>query len=249
MNLPHLDVLAIGAHPDDVEVGVGGFLALASRRGLSTGVLDLTAGERGSRGTPEVRAAEAAAAAECLGLTWRGNLQLPDARLVAGIAEREAVGLKLRELRPRLLLAPWISDPHPDHRAAGHLAIDGVFAAGVGKLAQQAPPAYRPARLLHYTLADPPAPAGPPGVLLVDVSDAFEAKLEALRCHASQLTASSKDSAPQPEIPGRITGPGLLDRIEWRARDLARDLRATHAEALLHQGPHALEDGWLGLGL
>ncbi len=244
MMLPHLDVLAIGAHPDDVEVGIGGFLALAARRGLRTGVLDLTAGEMGSRGTPEVRAAEAAAAAEALGLAWRGNLRLPDARLIAGVAEREAVACRLRELRPRLLLAPWTSDPHPDHRAAGQLAIDGVFAAGVGKLAPDAPPAHRPARLLHYTLADPPALAGPPGVLLIDVSDTFATKLDAVRCHASQLTPG-----PGARVPGRITGPGLVERIDVRARDLAHDIAGEHAEALLHAGPHVLQVGWLGLGL
>ena len=124
-----LDVLAIFAHPDDAELVCGGALIKSADAGERTGVLDLTRGETGSRGTPELRAREAAAAAEIMGLAVRRNAELPDARLANGHDARVRVATLIRELRPRIVATHWIHGRHPDHRIAAELVHDACDGA------------------------------------------------------------------------------------------------------------------------
>ncbi|MCL4401139.1 MAG: PIG-L family deacetylase, partial [Acidobacteria bacterium] len=139
----NLDVLAIAAHPDDVEQTCGGTLLRMAEAGYRTGVLDLTAGDMGTRGAPEQRLAEAAAAGKHLLLKWRGNLRFPDARLENNIAARMSLAMKIRELRPRVVVLPYWEGRHPDHYRAGELGYEACFLAGLKKLDESSEP-HRP---------------------------------------------------------------------------------------------------------
>jgi bacillithiol biosynthesis deacetylase BshB1 len=180
---PGLDVLAIAAHRDDVELTCGGTLARLRRLGRRTGILDLTAGEMGTRGSAETRAAEAARAAEVLGVETRENLGLPDAAIVNTPETRARLAQVLRRLRPAIVIAPAPRGRHPDHRAAAQLIRDAVFVAGLAKVAPGLP-AHRPRKVLHAIAyrEDNVKPT-----FVVDISDDFETKLNAIRCYGSQF--------------------------------------------------------------
>src|SRR5205823_5353325 len=131
-----LDVLAIAAHPDDVEQTCGGTLIRMAEKGYRTGVLDLTAGDMGTRGTPEQRVDESREAARHLQLSWRDNLHFPDARLENTISARMTLAVKIRETRPRVVIIPYWEARHPDHYRAGELSYESCFLAGLKKLDQ-----------------------------------------------------------------------------------------------------------------
>src|SRR4051794_12672527 len=133
-NLEPLDVLAIAAHPDDVEQTCGGALLRMAEAGYRTGVLDLTAGEMGSRGTPQLRLEEAEAAARVLQLSFRGNMHFPDTKLIDWIDYREKLALEIRRLRPRTVILPYWEARHPDHYRAATLGFEASFVAGLRKL-------------------------------------------------------------------------------------------------------------------
>lgn len=178
-----IDLLAIAPHPDDAELFCGGTLIRAADAGRATGILDLTAGELATRGTPEEREAEAAAASEILGLAVRRNLGLPDARIANDEASRVRLVEALRELRPRVVVLPYFEGRHPDHRVAATLGYDASYLAGLKNYPAGGEP-HRPAKVLHaiayreYALKP---------TFVVDTSDAFERKLEAIRCYRSQF--------------------------------------------------------------
>ena len=181
--MSQVDLLAIAAHRDDVELLCGGTLAKAARAGYRTGILDLTAGELGTRGTAEVRAAEAEQAAKALGVSLRENLGLPDAAIVNDPATREQLARVLRRLQPRVVIAPALEGRHPDHRVTAQLVRDASFVSGLAKLAPDLPK-HRPFKILHCLTYrhDPVRPT-----FVVDISDVFELKLEAIRCYHSQF--------------------------------------------------------------
>jgi len=181
--MSQVDLLAIAAHRDDVELLCGGTLAKAARAGYKTGILDLTAGELGTRGTAEVRAAEAEHAAKALGVTLRENLGLPDAGIVNDPPTREKLARALRRLQPRVVIAPALEGRHPDHRMTAQLVRDASFVSGLAKLAPDLPK-HRPFKVLHCLTYrhDPVRPT-----FVVDISDVFELKLEAIRCYQSQF--------------------------------------------------------------
>src|SRR5262245_44455329 len=174
------DVIAFGAHPDDVEIGCGGTVALLAKQGREVLVVDLTRGETGTRGTPDQRAAEADEAARVIGAKARLNLQLPDGRLpftdrdtgrsVRELAVELVVDL-IREHRPRLLLANFPSDAHPDHVVVGEVVKQARYLAGLKKW-RDAKERHRPDLLLHYFEHEQHAPT-----CVVDVSSVFEKKL------------------------------------------------------------------------
>ena len=137
-----LDVVAIAAHPDDVEQTCGGTLIKMAERGYRTGVLDLTAGEMGSRGNPQLRIEESERAAERLMLAWRGNLHLPDARLENNIAARMTLAVQIRALRPRVVILPYWEARHPDHYRAGELGYEACFLASKNRGQFMAKPSY-----------------------------------------------------------------------------------------------------------
>ena len=176
-----VDILAIGAHPDDVELGIGGLLHKLATKGHSTAILDLTKGESSTRGTVEERATESAAAAEILRLSARENAGLPDGQLANTTEMRRTIIPFLRRFRPRLILAPMAPDRHPDHTAAHALAQDANFLAGLRSIDTGQEP-HRAQRLYFYY----PYQDGNPD-LIVDISDHFEVKLAAIKAHASQF--------------------------------------------------------------
>lgn len=181
-----VDVLAVAAHRDDVELTCGGTLLRAAQFGRRTAVLDLTAGETGTRGTAELRAAEALRAADVLGLAARENLGLPDAGIVNTPDVRLEVARAIRRFAPRVVIAPALQGRHPDHRITAELVRDACFVAGLAKLAPDVP-RHRPFKVLHCLSfrEDWVKPT-----FVVDVSDVFERKLEAVRCYASQFSGA-----------------------------------------------------------
>ncbi len=178
-----LDVLAAMAHPDDAEMLCGGALIKSGDAGERTGVLDLTAGEAGSRGTPEVRAREAAAAAEIMGLAVRRCAGLPDARLANDLESRSRVAELLRELRPRVVVTHWTRGRHPDHAAAARLVREASFLAGLGNFRCAGEP-HRPHKIVH-ALAFREEDAKP--AFVVDVTAQMDRKIAALEAYGSQF--------------------------------------------------------------
>lgn len=181
--MENLDVLAIVAHPDDAELLCGGALAKSAEMGERTGIVDLTRGERGSRGDPDLRAREAARAAEILGVAVRRNLGLPDAGLENTPATRQALVELLRELRPRVVVTHWIQGRHPDHRVAAELVYDAAYLAGLARYEAAGEP-FRPFKVVHALTyrEDPEKPA-----FVVDITRQMEKKLAAIAAYESQF--------------------------------------------------------------
>jgi bacillithiol biosynthesis deacetylase BshB1 len=199
-----LDLLAIAPHPDDAELICGGTLARAARAGRSVGILDLTRGEMGSRGTPEVRSAEAARAAALLGVTERSSLGLADAGITNARDSRLRLVAALRRLRPRVVIAPAPAPfgRHPDHREAAELIRDAVFLSGLARFDPSSPP-FRPHKVIHAITfrEDFLRPT-----FVVDITETFDLKLEAIACFASQFGGATQagevypNGEPLPEI-------------------------------------------------
>src|SRR5580704_15635211 len=175
-----LDILAIAAHPDDVEQTCGGTLIRMAELGYRTGVLDLTAGDMGSRGTPEIRLTEADVAARAMRLAWRGNLRLPDARLENTVSVRMSLAAEIRALRPRVVILPYWEARHPDHYRASEMGFEACFLAGLKKLDEETQP-HRPAKILYSSLYANVAPS-----FVVDISAQFERRMAALFAYHSQ---------------------------------------------------------------
>ena len=178
----NVDLLAVGAHPDDVELGVGGLLRKAVESGKQVAILDLTRGELSTRGTPGQRMEEARAAASVLGVHYRENAGLPDGALANIAVQQRAVAAFIRALRPRVLLAPMAPDRHPDHIAAHALVRDANFLSGLAKWDAHGEPHRAPYVYYYHAYQDPASPS-----FVVDISGQFEKKLEALRAYASQF--------------------------------------------------------------
>ncbi len=229
-----VDVAAVFAHPDDAELTCGGTLALEAARGRRVAMLDLTRGESGSRGTPETRAAEAAAAARILGVAHRESLGLPDSRLVATPEQRDVVVAALRRLRPRLVLLPHWEQRHPDHTAASRIVYDAWFVAGLRNYRPELGAAFRPAKLVYVPAVTEAVEVAP--TFVVDVTAVWETKLKALEAFRSQFRPPAAD-APSPldgfraaaELSARRAGQrigvrfgeGFVTREPVQVRDLA----------------------------
>ena len=225
-----LDALCFGAHPDDVELTCGGLAARLAAHGHGVGIVDLTAGERGSRGDPATRAREAADAAELLGVSTRENLGLPDGGLDAGDpAQLRSVVECLRRHRPGLVVAPERHDEHPDHVEASRLVARACYLSGLARL-EAAGERFRPARLLFALLRSAAEPH-----LVVDVSEVWEKREAALRAHRSQL-----DPAAGPGT--YLTVAGFLEAVEARARAWGALAGVSHAEGYRVRGPLAVHD-------
>ena len=164
-----LDLLAIAAHPDDVELTCGGTLLKMAQRGHKTGILDLTAGEMGTRGTPETRAKEAARAAKILKVSWRGTLGVADSEVQATRQNKLALAKVIRELRPRTVILPYWEARHPDHYHASTLGYEGCFLAGLKQLPLEGEP-HRPFKILYATSFE-----GMPPTFIVDITKQYEA--------------------------------------------------------------------------
>ncbi len=223
-----LDVLAFGAHPDDVELGAGGMMLRFADAGMRCGVVDLTRGERGSRGTPETRAEEARVASEMMGLVVREALDFPDTQLLPTLDVRRAVIEAIRRHRPRIILAPLPGDLHPDHDAAGRAVRDAFYPSGMKNAEADGEP-YRPRALFHYFMHTEEATD-----LVVDVTEVWERRLDLARCFASQLhrPAERPDGASADDFPTMISQPDFLPRIEGRARAWGRRVGVEFGEPL-----------------
>jgi bacillithiol biosynthesis deacetylase BshB1 len=184
-----LDLLAIAAHPDDVEQTCGGTLIKMAEAGYRTGVLDLTAGDMGTRGTPEQRLIEADVAAKLMLVAWRGNMHFPDARQQNDISARMTLAVKIRELKPRVVIIPYWQARHPDHYRAGELSYEACFLAGLKKLDDYSEP-HRPDKVIYSSLYANVTPS-----FVVDISAQFERRMSALLSYHSQYGSAQEEGA------------------------------------------------------
>jgi len=236
-----LDLLAVGAHPDDVEISCGGLLLLLQRRGLRVGIVDVTRGELGTRGSREERDSEARAASELMQLSVRHNLEAPDGRVVPTVELRERLAGILREHAPSVVVAHLDDDLHPDHVATGRLAREAWYLSGLKRLAELAGggPAQRPRTLYHFCGHVPCDPT-----FVVDVGEVWEQKREVVRCYATQLAPGDTDD----DGSHLLFGSDILERMETRGRYWGERIGARYGEPLLHRGPLPFQDPLLSLG-
>jgi bacillithiol biosynthesis deacetylase BshB1 len=227
-----LDLLAILAHRDDAELNCGGTLAKSARLGKRVGILDLTQGEMGTRGSAEIRAAEAESAARTLGVAVRENLKLPDAGIVNTPETREQLARVIRRLQPRVVIAPALEGRHPDHRVAAQLVRDACFVAGLAKVAPDLPK-HRPVKILHCLTyrQDFVRPT-----FVVDISDDFETKLAAIRCYASQFEGATQAGEVYP------TGEPLEDVVRHHSAYYGALIRTAHGEPFYTTEMMAVDD-------
>jgi bacillithiol biosynthesis deacetylase BshB1 len=231
-----LDILALGAHPDDVEIYAGGALAAAVRDGLRVGVASLTRGEMGTRGSVETRAAEFAASMAILEPARWTSLDLPDGAVADVPEQRLAVARLFRQWRPRLVLVHALGDRHPDHDGARALAKSAAFVAYMGK-APLDEPRHQIAGLRYYLGYQLPEP-NPSYV--VDVSETFETKLAMLRCYGTQFSGSaSKSGSDADGPPTLIASADYWEQLELRARRYGRMIGVRYGEPFLMDGPVA----------
>ena len=218
-----VQVLAIAAHRDDVELTCGGTLARAAALGQATGIIDLTKGEMGTRGTAELREREASRAAEILGVRERVNLGFPDAGIFNTNETRAALVREIRRLQPAVVLAPALSGRHPDHRITAELVRDACFLAGLAKYAPGSA-AHRPKKVLHCLSyrEDHVKPT-----FVVDVSDVFDKKMAAIQAYESQFAGAVQAGEVFP------TTESLFDVIRHHAAHYGSLIRARYGEPFL----------------
>jgi bacillithiol biosynthesis deacetylase BshB1 len=217
-----LDVLAIFSHPDDAELTAAGTLMKMKSLGYRTGVLDMTRGEMGTRGTIEQRAAEAQEAARIMRLDARLNLAQPDGHVLLTDDARRAMVRVLREVRPRVLLTSHWDDPHPDHAATARITREAARLASMRRYDEQSGLAQIPMPMIaHAVYSRLVAPS-----FVVDVSEFLEEKMRAIRAHVSQFY---REGAAEPET--RISGKDFLSQLEYRMRYYGSLINATAGEA------------------
>jgi bacillithiol biosynthesis deacetylase BshB1 len=226
-----VDLLAIGPHPDDIEIGIGGIVAKHAALGLRVGLCDLTAGEMGSNGTVEERLAEAEAARQVLAASWRVNLRLPDRAIGSDAAHLVRIAGLVRSARPKVIALPYWSDRHPDHVTASKVLTDAVFNAGLRRF-QAAGSAWKPDWICYYFIND----AAPPS-FVVDVSDVYETKRRALASHVSQFRPATTDA-----VPTRLTAPTFNRLIESRDAQFGALAGVAFAEGIVVREPVVRRD-------
>jgi bacillithiol biosynthesis deacetylase BshB1 len=203
-----LDLLAIAAHPDDVELTCGGTLLKTAQLGYKTGILDLTQGEMGTRGTPETRAKEAATAAKILRVSWRGTLGVPDSDVQPTRQHKLRLAQVIRELRPHTVILPYWEARHPDHYHAATLGYEGCFLAGLRQLPIDGE-AHRPFKILYSTSYAPVRPT-----FVVDISEQFEARRRAILAYGSQFRPKKRDTKSKVYL--------AIDRLDDEMNQLAQ---------------------------
>ena len=224
-----LDILAIGVHPDDVELGCSGVLLNEARAGKITGIIDLTQGELGTRGTIETRYAEAAAAAKILGVSVRENLKMRDGFFRNDEEHKLQLISTIRKYQPEIVIGNILDDRHPDHGRAGKLIADACFLAGLTKIETKdengnPQQRWRPKMVLHYMQDWYHEPD-----LLVDISDVFEERMESIKAYTTQFGAKDDKDGPQTYI----STPDFLDSVIARARMLGKRIGVKYAEGFI----------------
>jgi N-acetylglucosamine malate deacetylase 1 len=227
-----LDLLAIAAHPDDVELTCGGTLLKMAERGYKTGILDLTAGEMGTRGTPDTRSKEAARAAKILKVSWRGTLGVPDSDVQATRHNKLRLAQVIRELRPRTVILPYWQARHPDHYNSSTLGYEGCFLAGLKQLPVEGEP-HRPFKILYATSFE-----GMPPTFIVDVTRQYETRRRAILAYRSQFRPAKSERRQRVYL--------AIDELEPKMELLARHygqlIGVKYGEPFLQKELMAVED-------
>jgi bacillithiol biosynthesis deacetylase BshB1 len=232
-----LDVLVVAAHPDDAEISAGGILLTLRNAGRAYGIVDLTRGEMGTRGTADDRAREVAAANAILRPAVRHNLELPDGRVEVSVEARERLATLIRRHQPEVLIAHHWDDLHPDHAACGLLVREAWYVSGLARLAAPGETARRPRRLYHFLGHVPAEPT-----FVVDIGPVYEEKVRLVRCYATQLAPGDAQDRGQ----HFLFGADILQRMETRARFFGERIGARFGEPLVHKGPLPCLDPLLG---
>ncbi|HKR08746.1 MAG TPA: bacillithiol biosynthesis deacetylase BshB1 [Gemmatimonadaceae bacterium] len=230
--MTRVDILAIGAHPDDVELIAGGTLIRAQMLGRSTGIIDLARGEMASRGTPELRAKEATKAAKLMGVSVRENLELPDGGIQNTPETRAKLAVVIRRLQPKVLITHSLHGRHPDHPMVAQLVRDACFVAGL-KMIEPSIPAYRPLKVIHALSfrEDNQKPT-----FVVDISESFERKLQAIAAYESQFGEAVQAGEVYPN------GEPLLDLIRHHAAHYGSLIRCRYGEPFYTTETMRVED-------
>lgn len=219
-----INILAFGAHPDDVELGCGGTLLAHISNGKKVGIIDLTRGELGTRGTPQIRQKEAEKAAEILGVNIRENLGFADGFIVNDKAHQIEVIKLIRKYQPDILLANAVTDRHPDHGRTAQLVSDAGFLAGLRKIETRLDgkiqSVWRPKAIYHYIQFRNMKPD-----IVVDISDHYDKKMEAIKAHRSQFYNPDSN---EPETV--ISAPDFLEAVTAKAREFGKQIGVKYAE-------------------
>ena len=221
-----VDILLFGAHPDDVEWGAGGTVLTLKATGASFGIVDLTRGEMGSQGTSEERDQEAEDAASWMGSRFRANLGLPDCGVIDSVENRKQIASVIRRWRPKLVLAPYWKDRHPDHAATGRLIRNAAVYCTLRKSNDPNPP-HKPSAYLYYLLHHFTHPS-----MVVDISGVYQRKLELLRMHASQFAKTAEGFGVLP-----LGMNDYLFGLESRDRFFGSLIGVHHGEAFVSEVP------------
>lgn len=224
-----LDILAFGVHPDDVELSCAGTLLVEIARGKKVGIIDLTQGELGTRGTAATRKAEAAAAAEIMGVHVRENLAMRDGFFANDEVHQLQVIQKIRQYQPEIVLANALEDRHPDHGRSSKLVSDAAFLSGLRKIETKhenvLQEAWRPKYVFHYIQDRYIKPD-----FVVDISSVFDKKVAAIKAYTTQFhNPNAQDAEPQTYI----SAPGYLDTVLYRHRMLGKSIGVEYAEGFL----------------
>lgn len=229
-----LDILAIVAHPDDAELGCSGTLLKAVAEGKKVGIVDLTQGEMGTRGTPQTRMQEAAEAARILGLSARENLGFADVFFTNDTAHQLQVVRMLRKYQPSIVIANAPDDRHPDHGKAARLVVEAAFLSGLPKIStqeggkEQHP--WRPKQIFHMIQARYLQPD-----FVIDVTPYWEQRMASVMAYRTQFFTNSTESSEGPQT--FISTPQFLQFLEARARELGQHVGATYAEGFVKSAP------------
>jgi N-acetylglucosamine malate deacetylase 1 len=226
-----VDIIFFGAHPDDVELSAGGTAAKCVKDGLRIGIVDLTRGEMGTRGTPQTRKKEAASSAKILGATFRQQLDFQDGNLQTGREQELEIIELLRIHKPKLVIAPWPDDRHPDHTRTGRIVTEASFYAGLKSLKTSAP-AHRPQTVLYYmqNYMVPPS-------FVVDVTRHWKTKMRSVAAYKSQFF-DPKSKEPRTFI----SDPKFLEMIEARGKHFGAMIGANYGEAFVTKQPPRVDD-------
>jgi bacillithiol biosynthesis deacetylase BshB1 len=220
-----LDLLVIAPHPDDAELTSGGTILKMADEGYRVGILDLTQGETGTRGTPETRLVEAARAAKILGARVRRNLALPDARLELNYANKEAIADVIRQLEPHTVILPYWEGRHPDHYTTAVLGYEACFIAGLKNYPMPGQ-AFRPFKILYAAAYADVRPT-----IAVDITEQYSRRRRAILAYASQFKPRKKDKGARVAIPLDE----LEERMSLQARHYGRMIGVRHAEGYVQK--------------
>ena len=226
-----VDVLTIAAHPDDIELTCAGTLLKMVDKGYSVGILDLTQGEMGTRGTSELRAREAEAAREVIGARFRERMNLGDSRLTASVENRLILAQKVRAARPKTVILPYWEGRHPDHYTAATLGYEACYAAGLKQLPIEGQP-HRPKKILYASMYWEVKSS-----FLVDITDQWPRKLAAISCFGSQFAGDLRDITELYPAWGR-----LVDRITTQCKYFGHLMGVEYAEPFVVKEAMAVDD-------